>query len=174
MSHKDQKSYGNLLQQNQKENEKLVGFQPDMHTLTLNCLKNSFFDQTSISLGHGFTCYVAVIYNCPEQLSQFATHIVWKNIFRVFLLEKFYLNNISVITIYRPQNAIKVISEVTLRSCDSMDRQCHIKIKSLMEIFFNKTRKKMKSLLVFSQIFILLGLANNMIVSKHKVKSNVI
>ena len=101
---------------------------------------------------------------------QFATHIVWKNIFRVFLLEKFYLNNISVKT----ENAIKVISEVTLRSCDSMGRQCHIKIKSLMEIFFNKTRKKMKSLLVFSQIFILLGLANNMIVSKHKVKSNVI
>ena len=43
-----------------------------------------------------------------------------------------------------------------------------------MEIFFNKTREKMKSLLVFSQIFILLGLANNMVVSKHKVKSNAI
>ena len=71
---------------------------------------------------------------------QFATHIVWKNIFQVFLLEKFYLNNVSVITVYRLQNAIKVICEVTLRSCDSVGRQCHTNIKSLMEIFFNRTR----------------------------------
>ena len=85
---------------------------------------------------------------------QFTTNVIRKNnIFRVFLLQKLYLNNVSVITIYRLQNTIKAISEVPLRSCDSVGMQSHAKTKSLQDIFFNQTRKKMKSLSVFGQIF---------------------
>ena len=51
---------------------------------------------------------------------QFATHRVGKqNIFQVFVLSKFYLNDVSVITRYQLQSVIKEISEVPLRFCES-------------------------------------------------------
>ena len=57
--------------------------------------------------------------------------------------------------------------EDPLRSCESCLAVSR-RIKSLRKIFFNRTRKKLNSSSVFGQILILLGLANNVIVSNRE------